>query len=165
VKDDTIVVTNLLCCHQFPTPLSQPLKEEESYLDRLSNNARDLWNTKLPLVRFLDFHFEKDKVPVFITDPVGNDNVRQLSHHSLGSRVHEVERSAIIRLFEGVFVGESTSVLAFEGMGTRAGDKLVKTAAVDTDYNPRVWEQKVRLLKGLYVFVPGNCEHKVILVW
>ena len=88
----------------------------------------------------LNFILEGQTLPVFIADPIGNDYVWQLSHDSLGSRVHEIERSAIIRLFEGVFIGESISVLAFEGMRTRAGDKLVETAAVDADYNPRVWE-------------------------
>jgi hypothetical protein len=40
----------------------------------------------------------------------------------------------------------------------------VEAAAVDADDDPGVLEQEVRLLKGLYVFVPKICQSKVRLV-
>jgi len=46
----------------------------------------------------------RGEIPVFITDTVCDDYVGQLSHDGLGSCVHEIECSAIIWLFEGVFV-------------------------------------------------------------
>jgi hypothetical protein len=84
--------------------------KEESYLDRLSNSAQDLWNTKLSWIRLLDLILEEQKIPVFIANPICNDYVWQLSHHSLGSRVHEIESTSIIGLLERVFVRESISL-------------------------------------------------------
>ena len=111
---DTIVVTNLLCWHQFPTPRFQILKRGRVIprppLKQRTRFMEDETSTR----QTLNFILEGQTLPVFIADPIGNDYVWQLSHDSLGSRVHEIESTAIIGLLEGVFIGESEHLSAFE---------------------------------------------------
>ena len=111
---DTIVVTNLLCWHQFPTPRFQILKRGRVIprppLKQRTRFMEDETSTR----QTLNFILEGQTLPVFIADPIGNDYVWQLSHDSLGSRVHEIESTAIIGLLEGVFIGESEHLSAFK---------------------------------------------------
>lgn len=44
-----------------------------------------------------------ERVPILITDTICDNNVWQLNHDRLGSRVHEIECSAVIWLLEVVF--------------------------------------------------------------
>jgi hypothetical protein len=42
-----------------------------------------------------------------------------------------------------------------EGLGE---DRLVESSSIDSDYDPCVGEEQVRLLEGLYVFVSVDCQ-------
>ncbi len=50
--------------------------------------------------------FSLTSSPVLITLTVGDDNVRELAHHSLGTPVHQTQRPAIVGLEEPVVFSE-----------------------------------------------------------
>ena len=84
----------------------------KSYLDRLSKSEHDLWKTKLQRdISFADINLRisdiRLRIPVLVTDAIRNNDIRQLSHDSLGSTVHELQSPAIIRLLKRIFIGKS----------------------------------------------------------
>jgi hypothetical protein len=96
-----------------------------------------------------------------IAHTVPNDNIWQLGHHSLCSRIHEVQSAPVIRLLESVLVRESTldnqysSRIQLEWccVVLHRIALLVEASPVDTDHDPSVGEQDVGLLERLDVLI------------
>jgi hypothetical protein len=55
-------------------------------------------------------------------------------------------------LFENLAVHQNQSSIS-----RSRRDALVESSSVDSHHDPRVWEEQVGLLEGLYVFIPESC--------
>ena len=108
---DTIVDTNLLYVHQLPWVKVEdrqrvgviprtPFKESTCFVEdealssyQSPNHIRSpsSWNLGL-------------RLPVLVTNPVGNDNFRHFIHNRLSSCVHEIKRPAIVGLLKSISV-------------------------------------------------------------
>lgn len=104
----------------------------------------------------------KKSTPVFIADPVGNGDVWELCHDCPGSGIHELKSPPVVWLLKAILAREPRWIRQDRSVACNMKKEcVVKGAAVlseappiDSDDDPRVWEEIVGLLKLLDVFEP-----------
>lgn len=108
------------CRHEFAVYIKSQKRKDtlppifnKTYALLLSNNSQLGWKTKLifhqrvcSLETFSKGVQGCKQIPIFITNAVGNGQIRKRFHHRDSSCIHKIQRSAVIGFFKGIFIRE-----------------------------------------------------------
>lgn len=73
---------------------------------------------------------EGDDKPILITNPIRNNQIRQILHNRHGGSIHKIQCAAIIRFLEFVFIWQSAPYPSVSRVGLELGFFSVRTCGI-----------------------------------